>query len=108
MELEEEKQLARRLALLLGLDGMKNREAVVLIHKEGLQMALGQGRERVKLLFMLAEFSVKLIEQDRRVVVKFLDSLLGKCRVKEWEVEEVAMYRNSLQGEQKDLAVGWE
>merc|ERR1719186_1999682 len=64
-QLEEEKQLARRLALVLGLDGMKNREAVVLIHKEGLQMALGQGRERVKLLFMLAEFSVKLIEQDR-------------------------------------------
>ena len=40
-QLKEEKQLAKRLALLLGLDGMKNREAVVMIHKEVIQLALG-------------------------------------------------------------------
>ena len=101
--LNEEKQLARRLALLLGLDGIKNREAVAMMHKQGIQMALGNGRQRVKLLVVLAEFSGKLLKQDRRVVVEFLDREVARNQEEEWE--EVAMYRNSLQ---REVAAGQE
>ena len=58
---KEMKELARRLSMLLGLDGPKNRQAVVLIHKEGIQMALGQEKARVKMLLGIADFLIENI-----------------------------------------------
>ena len=56
------KELARRLAMLLGLDGQKNRQAIVQLHKQGLSLALGQDTDRRKLLLGLAEFSGKILK----------------------------------------------
>ena len=100
-QLNEEKELARRLSLMLGLDGVRNRDAMVLIHREGIQMALGQGREMVKLLVVLAEFSGKVLKQDRQVVVEYLNMEVARCQGEEWE--EVVIYRNSLVGGHREV-----
>ena len=100
-QLNEEKELARRLSLMLGLDGVRNRDAMVLIHREGIQMALGQGREMVKLLVVLAEFSGKVLKQDRQVVVEYLNREAARCQGEEWK--EVVIYRNSLLGGQREV-----
>jgi hypothetical protein len=101
-QLKEEKELARRLAMLLGLDGQKNRLAVVLIHKEGIQIALGQERDRCKLMLVLAEFSGKLLKQDRQLMVEFLNREVVRCQRK--EQEEVVIYRNALLGVERGVA----
>ena len=105
-QLNEEKELARRLSLMLGLDGVRNRDAMVLIHREGIQMALGQGREMVKLLVVLAEFSGKVLKQDRQVVVEYLNREVARCQGEEWE--EVVIYRNSLVGGQMGVGADQE
>jgi hypothetical protein len=101
-QLKEMKELARRLAMMLGLDMQKNRQAAVLIHREGIQIALGQDRDRVKLLLVITEFSGKVMKQDRLRVVEFFNKEVSKGRV--GEVEEVVTYRNSLLGLQRVVA----
>ena len=96
---KEMKEFARRLSMLLGLDGPKNRQAVVLIHKEGIQMALGQEKDRVKMLLGIAEFSGKIVKQDRQLVVNFFSREVQKCGID--EVGAVVIYRNSLLGVQR-------
>eukprot|EP00092_Neocalanus_flemingeri_P001273 GFUD01001359.1.p1 GENE.GFUD01001359.1~~GFUD01001359.1.p1 ORF type:complete len:991 (+),score=345.98 GFUD01001359.1:84-3056(+) len=95
-KLYEQRELARRMSLMLGLDGKRNREAMALIHREGIQMALGQGTKMMKLFVVLAEFSGKVLKQDRMVVVEFLDREMGRSNLE--ESEEVIIYRNSLVG----------
>ena len=101
-QLKEMKELARRLAMLLGLDMQKNRQAAVEIHREGIQIALGQERDRVKLLLVITEFSGKVMKQDRQRVVEYLNREVSKGRV--GEVDEVVTYRNSLLGLQRVVA----
>jgi len=92
---DELRKLARRLAMLLGLDGQKNRQAIIQIHKQGISLALGQEKDRLKLLVGLAEFSGKILIQDRPAVLKFFNRELVKSGLD--EVEEIVTYRNSLQ-----------
>ena len=91
---KELKELARRLAMLLGMDGQKNRHAIVQVHKQGIYLALGKEKNRLKLLVGLAEFSGKILMQDRSNVANFFDREFEKSGLE--EVEEVRTYRNSL------------
>ncbi|TKS83482.1 THO complex subunit 2 [Collichthys lucidus] len=70
------KELARRFSLTFGLDQMKTREAIAMLHKDGIEFAFkepsphGEGSPPLNLAFLdiLSEFSSKLIRQDKRTV----------------------------------------
>ena len=102
-QVNEEKELARRLAMMLGLDGTKNRDAIIFIHKEGIKIAFRNGQEMTKLLLVLAEFSTKVLKQDKQKVLKYFMKEVKKVNGE--EREEVEIYRNSLQGEVREDAV---
>jgi cohesin complex subunit SA-1/2 len=68
------KELARRFSLSFGLDQVKNREAVAAMHKEGIQFVVNT--TSFAFLEILAEFSGKLMKQDKKVVLAYLDSCL--------------------------------
>ncbi|KAG7296405.1 hypothetical protein JYU34_021558 [Plutella xylostella] len=78
--IQELKELAKRFSVMFGLDAMKNREALTALHRAGISFAAIDAQAQVKpnLLFLeaLAEFSNKLLRQDKRAVLKFLDSRL--------------------------------
>lgn len=72
------KELTKRFALSFGLDAIKNREAVIVLHRAGILFAAQAGSEQTddptapppKLLFLeiINEFTNKLLKQDKRVV----------------------------------------
>lgn len=72
-------ELAKRFALSFGLDAVKNREAIIALHRAGILFAVTQNTEAAEqdpyaappcLLFLeiLNEFTNKLLKQDKRVV----------------------------------------
>lgn len=71
-------ELAKRFALSFGLDAVKNREAIIALHRAGILFAVTHSNELVDdptssppcLLFLeiLNEFTNKLLKQDKRVV----------------------------------------
>lgn len=70
-------ELAKRFALSFGLDAVKNREAIIVLHRAGILFAV-QNTEAAEdpsapppcLLFLeiLNEFTNKLLKQDKKVV----------------------------------------
>lgn len=72
------KELAKRFALSFGLDAVKNREAITALHREGVLFAITppDGVEldptgpppNLPYLEILAEFTNKLLKQDKRLV----------------------------------------
>ncbi|NXO99186.1 STAG2 protein, partial [Certhia brachydactyla] len=68
------KELARRFALTFGLDQLKTREAIAMLHKDGIEFAFkepnpqGESHPPLNLAFLdiLSEFSSKLLRQDKR------------------------------------------
>uniref|UniRef100_A0A9J7ZWM3 Cohesin subunit SA n=1 Tax=Cyprinus carpio carpio TaxID=630221 RepID=A0A9J7ZWM3_CYPCA len=70
------KELARRFSLTFGLDQLKTREAIAMLHKDGIEFAFkepnpqGEGHPPLNLAFLdiLSEFSSKLMRQDKRTV----------------------------------------
>ncbi|CAG5123705.1 unnamed protein product, partial [Candidula unifasciata] len=106
------KELCRRFALSFGLDQIKNREAVATMHTEGIQFSLspfenpdkGPNAAPPNLAFLevLCEFTNKLMKQDKRTVVNYLDKQvegrIPQNRGDDWQ--PFFTYRNSLmQGE---------
>ncbi|KAI8426632.1 hypothetical protein MSG28_005410 [Choristoneura fumiferana] len=75
-ELLELKELAKRFSVMFGLDAVKNREALTALHRAGVSFAALDPRH---LLFLepLAELSNKLLRQDKRHVLKFLDAKIS-------------------------------
>ena len=68
-------ELAKRFAVMFGLDAVKNREALTALHRAGVSFAALDGAPHAPgphLLFLdaLAEFSPKLLRQDKRHVLK--------------------------------------
>ncbi|XP_077292414.1 stromal antigen isoform X2 [Arctopsyche grandis] len=109
------KELAKRFALSFGLDALKNREAITNLHRAGITFAVqewgnpedGNATPRndpssppPNLLFLeiLAEFTNKLLKQDKRVVLRFLDQRIAvgipSSRGEDWH--PLLLYRNSL------------
>ncbi|XP_074657928.1 cohesin subunit SA-2-like isoform X2 [Tubulanus polymorphus] len=101
------KELARRFALSFGLDQVKNRQAVAAMHKEGILFSLNPLENpedprgpppNLAFLEILCEFTNKLMKQDKRVVVMYLDKHLAggmpSTRSEDWA--PLLTYRNSL------------
>ncbi|KAI4493092.1 hypothetical protein M0802_009642 [Mischocyttarus mexicanus] len=102
------KELAKRFALSFGLDAVKNREAITALHRAGVLFAITppDGIEQdptgpppnLSFLEILSEFTNKLLKQDKRVVLNFLDRRLQagmpSSRGEDWQ--PLLLYRNSL------------
>ncbi|KAK6195975.1 hypothetical protein SNE40_001290 [Patella caerulea] len=100
------KELSRRFALSFGLDQVKNREAVAAMHKEGIVFSLqpadgdpeGHVPPNLPFLEVLCEFTNKLMKQDKKVVLGYLDNHIpggfAAARGDEWQ--PYFTYRNSL------------
>ncbi|XP_045471555.1 cohesin subunit SA-1 [Harmonia axyridis] len=101
------KELAKRFALSFGLDAVKNREAITALHRAGILFAV-TGSEapddptgpppNLSFLEILSEFTNKLLKQDKRVVLAFLDRRIHtgmpSSRGEDWQ--PLLLYRNSL------------
>ena len=71
-------ELAKRFALSFGLDAVKNREAITALHREGILFAVHPADPpnpdpaapppNLPFLEILAEFTNKLLKQDKKVV----------------------------------------
>ncbi|XP_052754586.1 cohesin subunit SA-2 isoform X2 [Galleria mellonella] len=100
-EFLELKELAKRFSVMFGLDAVKNREALTALHRAGIAFAaleLQPHQPPPHLLFLepLAEFSNKLLRQDKRQVLKFLDSRIQPSVHWGEEWAPLTAYRNSL------------
>ncbi|XP_078284314.1 cohesin subunit SA-1 [Rhinoraja longicauda] len=97
------KDLGRRFALTFGIDLMKSRQSVVSLHLEGMKFAFQRHRgfdsspPNLPFLDVLSEFSCKLLRQDKKAVLAYLDknypAPLGAAP-DEWL--PLASYRRSL------------
>ncbi|XP_067853229.1 cohesin subunit SA-2 isoform X2 [Heptranchias perlo] len=100
------KELARRFSLTFGLDQLKTREAVAMLHKDGIDFAFkepnvnGEGYPAVNLPFLdiLSEFSSKLIRQDKRTLYVYLEKFMTEQMMLHREDVWLPLisYRNSL------------
>lgn len=101
------KELAKRFALSFGLDAVKNREAITALHREGILFSVDPLENvedptgpppNLPFLEILTEFTNKLLKQDKRVVLNFLDRRIAtgmpSSRGEDWQ--PLLMYRNSL------------
>ena len=75
-----------RFALSFGLDALKNREAVAQLHREGILVAVNPMENNddpsgpppnLPFLEILTEFTNKLLKQDKKVVLRYLDQRIG-------------------------------
>merc|ERR1719166_816365 len=108
------KELAKRFALSFGLDALKNRDAVASLHREGILVAVNPlenpedpagAPPNLAFLEILTEFTGKLLKQDKKVVLGYLDKRIAggvaNSRSDDWA--PLNMYRNSLvHGEGED------
>jgi len=101
------KELAKRFALSFGLDAVKNREAVTTLHREGILVAVDPlenpldpagAPPNLPFLEFLTEFTNKLLKQDKKVLLDYLDKRVAggvpSSRSEVWA--PLHMYRNSL------------
>uniref|UniRef100_A0A8C4P0D3 SCD domain-containing protein n=1 Tax=Dicentrarchus labrax TaxID=13489 RepID=A0A8C4P0D3_DICLA len=101
------KELARRFSLTFGLDQLKTREAIAMLHKDGIEFAFkepspqGEGSPPLNLAFLdiLSEFSSKLIRQDKKTVHMYLERFMTFQMALQREDCWLPLisYRNSLQ-----------
>ncbi|XP_052741649.1 cohesin subunit SA-1 isoform X2 [Bicyclus anynana] len=98
----ELKELAKRFAVMFGLDAVKNREALTALHRAGVAYAALEAGEAgdgppPRLLFLepLAEFSGKLLRQDKRAVLKFAEARFSGAQWGE-DWAPLLAYRQSL------------
>jgi cohesin complex subunit SA-1/2 len=82
------KDLAKRFALSFGLDAVKNRDAITALHREGILFSVNPLENpndptgpppNLPFLEILSEFTNKLLKQDKRVVLQFLDHRVGSA-----------------------------
>jgi len=111
------KELAKRFALSFGLDALKNREAITSLHHEGIRFAVDPLENpldptgpppNIAFLEVMVEFTNKLLRQDKRLVLTYLDRRIAagmpSSRGEDWQ--PLLMYRNSLlQGESEQPPV---
>ncbi|XP_053673037.1 cohesin subunit SA-1 [Anopheles nili] len=116
-EFQDLKELAKRFALSFGLDAVKNREAITVFHRAGIHFAVMANEELddpsaappcIAFLEVLSELTNKLIKQDKKLILTFLDRRLKagipSSRSEDWQ--PLVTYRNSLlHGETDQLPV---
>lgn len=107
------KELAKRFALTFGFDAIKNREPVIALHRAGILFGVGEQPEdpvaaptRLLFLEVLNEFNNKLLKQDKKVILNFLDRRISpgmpSSKAEEWQ--PLVIYRNSLVHGETDQA----
>uniref|UniRef100_UPI00398ECB47 cohesin subunit SA-2-like n=1 Tax=Pristiophorus japonicus TaxID=55135 RepID=UPI00398ECB47 len=75
------KDLARRFSLTFGLDQLKTREAMAMLHKNGIEFAFSDENRKnknqpppnVAFLDIMSEFSPKLLKTDKRTIYNYLE-----------------------------------
>lgn len=100
------KDLARRFSLTFGLDQLKAREAMSMLHKNGIEFAFrdvnakgtNQPPSNLAFLDILSEFSTKLLKTDKRTVFYYLERFITDQMAVESGEEwlPLAAYRRSL------------
>jgi len=108
------KELAKRFALSFGLDAIKNREAVTALHRAGILFASEHVNNEdsvvppnLMFLEVLNEFTSKLLKQDKKMVLTFLDrriSMAGMPSSHSEDWQPLINYRNSLLHGETDQA----
>lgn len=104
-DFSELKELAKRFALTFGFDAIKNREPIIALHRAGILFAVHDIPEdpsaapsRLLFLEVLNEFNNKLLKQDKKVILNFLDRRVSpgipSSKAEEWQ--PLVLYRNSL------------
>ncbi|XP_055537217.1 cohesin subunit SA-1 [Wyeomyia smithii] len=117
-EFQDLKELAKRFALSFGLDAVKNREAITVFHRAGILFAVTIPNEAyedpsapppcIAFLEVLAELTNKLIKQDKKLILSFMERRLNagipSSRSEDWQ--PLMTYKNSLlHGETDQLPV---
>lgn len=108
-EFSDLKELAKRFALSFGLDAVKNREAIASLHRAGIHFALSYPTEQYEdpssappclpFLEILGEFANKLLKQDKKVVLAFLDHRTGGGAIpssRSFDWQPLVQYRAAL------------
>jgi len=90
--------LARKMALNLGIDGAKNREAVVNIHRWGIEQAAESAVGGNLMLELLKEFVGRLMPNDRKEVLAFLGTKTGSLGGGQEEQQILNSYIGALKG----------
>ncbi|KAI8772558.1 cohesin subunit SA-2 isoform X3 [Biomphalaria glabrata] len=102
------KELGKKFALSFGPDAIKNRQAIAAIHIEGILFSLtplenpDKGPDaappNITFLEILCEFTCKLIKQDRKNVLDYLDKMISKSKshMKSDDWQPFFIYRNGL------------
>ncbi|XP_029436046.1 cohesin subunit SA-3 [Rhinatrema bivittatum] len=110
----EIRDLARRFSLMFGPDLLKSREPVVKLHKDGIKFAFSSPAptdpevipQNLAFLDVLCEFSVKLLKQDKKLLLGYLEKTCSNLLSLEQREEASALlqtYRRSL-GAEDDAA----
>lgn len=113
-EFSDLKELAKRFALSFGLDAIKNREVVTALHRAGILFATQNHSpddpnppQNILFLEVLNEFTNKLLKQDKKVVLNFLDRRIAMTNMPSSNSDDwqpLLNYRNSLLHGESDQA----
>ncbi|XP_042653951.1 cohesin subunit SA-3 isoform X2 [Tyto alba] len=112
----EIRDLARRFSLLFSLHQLRNRPALLSVHREGIQFAFqeppgpGMGLLPLNLPFLevLSEFSPRLLRPDKALILAYLEKM---CQERRWLAPQdtpwpsLVTYRNSLQPQEEGGSV---
>ncbi|VDD92871.1 unnamed protein product [Enterobius vermicularis] len=95
------RELAKRFSTAFGPDPVRSREAIAVIHRDGIVFAL-DGKKNSKLTFLeiLIEFSGRLMRQDKQSVLKYLEKHGAEVSAE----EPFVLYKASLQERNDDAA----
>ncbi|KAM3934220.1 cohesin subunit SA-2-like [Leptodactylus fuscus] len=99
------KELARRFSLTFGMDHVKCRESIAMMHKQGIEFAFKEPATEDSLpppnlpfLMLISEFSSKLLRADKRLVYGYLQRFVSEqmmlCKGAGWH--PLTVYSNSL------------
>ncbi|XP_069613970.1 cohesin subunit SA-2-like isoform X2 [Ranitomeya imitator] len=99
------KELARRFSLTFGMDHVKCRESIAMMHKQGIEFAFKEPAAQDSLpppnlpfLLLISEFSSKLLRADKRLVHGYLQRFASEqmmlCKGAGWH--PLTVYSNSL------------
>ncbi|OCT92516.1 cohesin subunit SA-2 isoform X2 [Xenopus laevis] len=99
------KEMARRFSLTFGMDHVKCRESVVMIHKQGIEFAFREPAlednfppPNLAFLIPISEFSGKLLKPDKRLVYGYLQRIANEQMLLREGVEwnPLVFYTHSL------------
>ncbi|XP_069502525.1 cohesin subunit SA-3 [Ambystoma mexicanum] len=109
------RDLARRFAMMFGPDQLRNREPIVMLHKDGIKFAFQDPPagadltpQNLAFLDILCEFSFKLLKQDKKALLQYLEKTCESLVATEQQDESwnpLMAYRRSLSTEEETLAV---